>query len=59
MDEFVDSHGYMMVCCDPIGMSTAEYTVFDTSERVGRGVLEPFKEEVGVVGRLIVSSMRF
>jgi hypothetical protein len=37
-------------------MSTTEYTVFDTSEGVGRGVLEPFKKEVGVVGGLLISS---
>ena len=55
MDEFIDSDGDMMVGCDPIGMSTPEYTVLDTIERRGRGILEPFKEEVGVVGRLVIS----
>jgi hypothetical protein len=55
MDEFIDSDGDMMVGCDPIWMSTPEYTVLDTIERVGWGVLEPFKEEVGVVGGLFVS----
>ena len=44
-----------MVCSDPIWMSTAEYTEFNTLERVGRGVLEPLEEEVGVVGWLKVS----
>ena len=45
----------MMVCSDPIWMSAAEYTEFNTLEGVGRGVLEPLEEEVGVVGWLKVS----
>ena len=57
MDEFIDSHGNMMVCSDPIWMSTAEYTEFNTLEGVGRGVLEPLEEEVGVVGWLKVSQI--
>ena len=59
MDEFIDSDRDMMVGCDPIWMTTSEYTVFDTIERVGFGILEPFKEEVGVVGRLFVASTLF
>jgi len=55
MDEFIDSDGDMMVGRYPIGMPTTEYTVLDTIERVGRGILEPFKEEVCIVGRLTIS----
>ena len=55
MNEFVDSDGDMMVGSDPIWMSTAEHTVLDIIERVGLGILEPFIEEVGVIGGLLVS----
>ena len=55
MDEFIDSDRDMMVGCDPIWMTTSEYTVLDTIERVELGILEPFEEKVGVVGRLFIS----
>jgi hypothetical protein len=55
MDEFIDSDGDMMVGRDPIWMTAPEYSVLDTIERVGWGILEPFKEEVGVVGGLTIS----
>jgi hypothetical protein len=44
-----------MVGSDPIWMSTTEYTKLDSSEGIERGVLEPFEEEVGVIGGLDVS----
>ena len=55
MDDFIDSDGDVVVGSDPIWMATPEYTVFDTFVRIGLCILEPFKEEVGVVGRLFIS----
>lgn len=52
MYQLVDSTGDEVVCGDPVRMTTSENTVRDTGKGVRWSVLQPFKEEVGIVGRL-------
>ena len=52
MYQLVDGGGDEVVCGDPVRMTTSEDTVCDTGKGVRWSVLQPFKEEVGIVGRL-------